>query len=233
MICRISPIPHTGRARRFPFSIAALLVILWLLSPTSAASADDATVLANCPPEGDTTIAAVQHLNVLKRRMTIPLASDIDHSVTMASLTIPGDDTSRWDAAKGASIEGYVADVKVGGVESVNCHTHQSAYRDTHIELTLKPNDQDESTYVIVEVTPQMRQKMADKGIDWSTNALRRQLLGRWIQVTGWLLFDTEHVENAANTNPNGRHNWRATVWEIHPITSIKVLPVTPGGFGR
>ena len=223
----ISPLRSAGRASILPFP-AALLVLLCLLCRASAASADDAAVLASCPPEGDARIAVVQHLNLLKRRMTIPSAADIDHSVTMAALTAPGDDTSRWHAAKGATIEGYVAGVKVGGVESVNCHTHQSRYRDTHIELTLRPNDNDESTYVIVEVTPQVRQKMADQGVDWSTEALRRQLLGRWVQVTGWLLFDTEHVGNAANTNPGGSHNWRATVWEIHPITSIKVLPARP-----
>jgi hypothetical protein len=57
---------------------------------------------------------------------------------------------------------------------------------------------------------------------------LRQQLLGRWIRVTGWLLFDVEHAENAANTNPGGKTLWRATAWEVHPITSIEVLPRKP-----
>lgn len=190
--------------------------------------ADDATLLANCPVKGDATNPAVQQLNVLKRRMTVPLASDRDAAVTMTALTAPGDDTSRWSDRKAAVIEGYVAGVKVGGIESVNCHTREAAYRDTHIELTLRPNDNDESTYVIVEVTPQMREKMAESGTDWSTPALRRELLGRWIRVTGWLLFDREHAENAINTNPDGGNIWRATAWEIHPITAIEVLPKKP-----
>ena len=210
-----------------PFA-TAILIILSALCRTSTALGDDATVLANCPLQGDTAVAMVQHLNVLKRRMTIPKTADMDLSVTLAALTLPDDDTTRWNAAKGATIEGYVAGVKVGGVESVNCHTHQAAYRDTHIELTLKPNDNDETTYVIIEVTPQVRQKMAAGGTDWSTATLRKQLLGKWIQVTGWLLFDLEHAGNAANTNPGGKHDWRATVWEIHPITSITLLPGKP-----
>jgi len=52
----------------------------------------------------------------------------------------------------------------VGGVESVNCHTIDPAFRDTHVELTLDPMANDETTYAIVEVTPQFRQKMAQQG---------------------------------------------------------------------
>jgi hypothetical protein len=208
---------------------AGIIFTLQLLSwRTEFALADDAAILASCPLEGDAANPSVRQLNVLKRRMTIPLASDMDRDVSMTALTAPGDDIARWSDENAAIIEGYVAGVKVGGVESVNCHTHQAAYRDTHIELTLKPNDNDESTYVIVEVTPQMRQKMAAAGTDWSTSALRRQLLGRWVRVTGWLLFDREHTENAANTNPGGTRLWRATAWEIHPITAIEVLPSKP-----
>jgi hypothetical protein len=210
------------------FATAIIFAMQSLCCYTETALADDAAILANCPLKGDATNPVVQQLNVLKRRMTIPVASDVDEDVSMTTLTATGDDSSRWSDQKAAIIEGYVAGVKVGGVESVNCHTHEAAYRDTHIELTLKPNDNDESTYVIVEVTPQMRQKMSAGGTDWSTATLRRELLGRWIRVTGWLLFDREHAENAINTNPNGAHIWRATAWEIHPITAIVVLPKKP-----
>lgn len=224
---RMLPLRRAGRAKAPPF-VTAILLALATLSLAPIALGDDATTLANCPPKGDSAVLTVQHLNVLKRRMTTPSAEEMDHTATMAALTLRSDDTTRWNAAKGATLEGYVADVKVGGVESVNCHTHQTAYRDTHIELTLMPNDLDETTYVIVEVTPQVRQHMAASGTDWSTATLRKRLLGKWVRVTGWLLFDTEHAGNAANTNPEGKHNWRATVWEIHPITSITLLPARP-----
>lgn len=227
MIHRVSPLPSAAPAKTLPLATATF-AILFALCRVPTASGDDATVLANCPAIGDAKVAPVQRLNVLKRRMTVPTAADLDGSVTMAALTLPGDDTTRWNAAKGATIAGYVAGVLVGGVESVNCHTHQAAYRDTHIELTLKPNANDETTYVIVEVTPQVRQRIAARGTDWSTATLRKQLLGKWIQVTGWLLFDMEHAGSAANTNPGGTKNWRATAWEIHPVTSITVLPGKP-----
>ena len=61
------------------------------------------------------------------------------------------------------------------------------------------------------------------KGEDWSTKKLRDKLLGRWVSFEGWLLFDEEHWNQAENTNPGRERNWRATAWEIHPVTSLKV----------
>src|SRR5262249_49423373 len=49
----------------------------------------------------------------------------------------------------------------------------------------------------------------------------------KFVEVTGWLLFDSAHVHEAENTNPGGRHNFRATCWEIHPITDLKVVQPT------
>lgn len=197
-----------------------------LLSPT--AQAGDAQKLANCPLTGDATDAAAQKLNTLKRRLTVPAPQDIDPNVTLQALVAPGDDTVRWDEKHGATIEGYVAAVRVGGIESVNCHTRDPAFRDTHIELTLTPMTNDDSTHVIVEVTPQVRQEMAKQGIDWSTATLRTTLLGRWIRVSGWLLFDAPHIQEARNTTTGGAHMWRATAWEVHPITAMEVLPGRP-----
>lgn len=215
--------------------VATIVIVLGLAAVSTAQarhgktySGDDAATLAACPEEGDAKNLRVKALNVLKRRMTTPATADMDNQVTLAAMVTPGDDTSRFDTKKGATIEGYVADVKVGGVETVNCHTHDPQYRDTHIELTLDPMHDAENKRVIVEVTPQWREEMAKNGMDWSTKTLRTKLQGRWIKVTGWLLFDEEHANAAENTNPGGDRNWRATVWEIHPITDIQVLPGKP-----
>jgi hypothetical protein len=66
-----------------------------------------------------------------------------------------------------------------------------------------------------------MRAQVSD---DWSTEALRARLLHHRVRVTGWLLFDAEHRNAAENTEPGGAHNWRATAWEVHPITKLEVL---------
>jgi len=199
-----------------------LTAILLVLS--HAALANDAEILASCPPQGDAKQAAARALNPLKRRMAEPRAAQIDPRVTLAAILAPGDDTDRWDTRRAAVIEGYVADVKVGGIESVNCHTRDAAYRDTHIEITAEPLKRDEGTYVIVEVTPQVRQEKAREGTDWSTGTLRKTLLGQRVRITGWLLFDVEHKPNATNTASPDAHIWRATVWEIHPVTGIEIL---------
>ncbi len=94
--------------------------------------------------------------------------------------------------------------------------------RDTHISLVLDPTRH--GLPVIVEVTPRWRAMMAAQHVDWSTTALRKQLLGRWARVTGWLLFDYEHANAATNTAPGRPRNWRATAWEIHPITALEVV---------
>jgi len=201
------------------------MLILALVVFLQTAHANDAQTFAHCPPRGDAKQAAARALNPLKRRMTLPSARDIDRRVTLQAMLMPGDDTHRWDTRRAGVIEGYVADVKVGGIESVNCHTRDPLYRDTHIEITADPLKRDEETYVIVEVTPQTRHVMAVQGIDWSTGTLRKTLLGKRVRITGWLLFDVEHKPNATNTASPDAHIWRATVWELHPVTSIEVLP--------
>jgi hypothetical protein len=66
---------------------------------------------------------------------------------------------------------------------------------------------------------------MARVGVDWSTSALAATLVGRRVRVVGWMLFDKEHASESENLNPGNPKNWRATVWEIHPITMLEVLP--------
>lgn len=65
---------------------------------------------------------------------------------------------------------------------------------------------------------------MAAKGIDWSTETLRATLKGHKVKVCGWLLYDEEHKSQSFATNPSGDKNWRASCWEIHPVTDIKVM---------
>jgi hypothetical protein len=191
-----------------------------------AAGGDEAQILANCPLEGDAKDAQAKVLNPLKRRMTTPKDSDIDTKMSLSAILAPGEDKARWDQKKAGVVSGYVTDVKVGGIESVNCHTKDALYRDTHIEVVLNPGD-GEDKYLIVEVTPQWREVMQKDGVDWTTTSLRKSLKGRWVRFTGWLFYDAEHA-NAATNSGGKAHIWRATVWELHPITKIEVLPAKP-----
>ena len=184
----------------------------------------DLETLDGCGLEGDATNPSVQELNRLKNRTTPPEPQQMDSRVSLEAMLEPGDDRPRWNDSRGADITGYVWDVKGGGVETVNCRASDPQHRDTHIELVLDPMNSSANQRVIVEITPRMRVIAERRGEDWSTNTLRDHFQGRWVRVRGWLLFDAEHRDQAVNTAPGRPRDWRATAWEIHPVTSIEVV---------
>jgi hypothetical protein len=182
----------------------------------------------DCSLQGDARSPDVKALNRLKGRYHSPVASDIDQSATLTAMVAPGDDEDRFDVQSAATVTGFVLQVEVGGRETCNCHATDPDERDTHIALTLSEGA-DQTQSVVAEVTPRTRLLRKRAGHDdWTTAALRRDIQGKWVEVTGWLLFDFEHVHEAENTNPGGAKNWRATCWEIHPVTSIRVLDGPP-----
>jgi len=159
-------------------------------------------------------------VNSLKNRTTLPAAADFDPRVTLDAMLTPGEDRSRWQHSRAGAIEGYIVRVHDAGVESANCLS--GTRLDAHIEVALRP-DAPPNERVIVEITPPMREWAASRGVDWRTGTLRRQLTGRRARIEGWLLFDNEHDEESENTRPGHRGNWRATAWEVHPVTAIVV----------
>jgi len=38
------------------------------------------------------------------------------------------------------------------------------------------------------------------------------------------MFFDEAHIKQADSTNSTGKKNFRATCWEIHPVTKLQVL---------
>ncbi len=194
------------------------------LDKTTVLRTDEAEVNEDCPLEGSAKSENLKKLNLLKNRTGLPASSDYDVNVSLAKMLEPGDDQNRWSTDKAAEIVGYVAEVKPGGIETCNCEAKDVYERDTHIELVINPMSFTNNEKVIVEITPRMRKILSAGGEDWSTRALRDRILGRWVKVKGWLLFDFEHARQAENTNPGNERNWRATSWEIHPLTSIEVV---------
>ena len=109
-----------------------LLIVLILLF--AAPVVCDAQMMYHaCGLEGWANSPLVKRLNLLKNRFSSPKEKDIKHKITLTALLAPGEDTNRWSSDSAAEIEGYVFDVKPGGVESANCGARDVAERDTLI----------------------------------------------------------------------------------------------------
>ncbi len=187
----------------------ALLVAVWLV------------LERNCPSVGIALTSRQRHLHRLKNRTAFPHASDFDSRITLAALLQPGDDTNRWSTHRAARIQGQVIDVAYAGSEAANCFS--PGRRDIHILIATHVGAA-KSEQVVLEVTPKLSDWATQQGIDWSEETLRAQLIGHWCEFEGWLYFDVGHAEESENISPGKPTNWRATAWEVHPITKITVI---------
>lgn len=203
--------------------LAALFGFAWL-----RAEALGQPVYDGCPMQGNAKSRRVEQLDRMKNRDTEPTREQIDPAITLQAILAPGEDEHRWKDSEGATVEGYVAEVKPGGVETVNCGARNLADRDTHIVIAIDPAHAAADEDVIVEVTPRWRGRMAAHGVDWSTHTLEHELRKHWVRVSGWMFWDAEHWAQSEHTAPGRAGDWRATAWEIHPVTRIDVLPGKP-----
>jgi hypothetical protein len=219
-----------------PGLAVVLAVLAVIVTITPAGEPQDLTVIQlngmPCPLEGTAKSEARKTLNRLKNRFILPTDDDIDPLVSLQAMLAPGPDQDRFSPKKAATIRGFVVKVSFGGIEfgeTCNCQSQKKNEVDTHIDLAMHP-DAPSTQHVIVEITQRLRllKKMQDPPVDWSTEKIQEQFEGKWVEVTGWLLFDTEHVTQAENTQPGNPKNFRATCWELHPVTSIKRLDAAP-----
>ena len=190
-------------------------------------------VFHGCPMEGSSKVNSVQALNHFKDRYTAPTASEIAPAITLTAMLERGDDRNRWSNTQAAEITGYVANVLSGGKESTNCCTSkmkasQCHDHDIHIALVVDSRQTEKNRQGVVEITPCWQAIKGAAGEDWSYKATRKRLLYKWVKVQGWMMFDVEHVPQSENTAPGNPKDWRATAWELHPVTSIEVLPGKP-----
>lgn len=224
----------------FPGIAAAVAALSALAAATPAgnlpAQAPNlATVTLNnrpCPPEGTATSDSGKALNRLKNRFAIPDDDDIDPHVSLPALMAPGFDRTRFHTNKAATIRAFVIRVSFGGIEhgeTCNCGSRKPGEVDTHIDLGAVPNAPPKQR-VIVEITHRLRLLMKAKNppVDWSTKKIKERFEGKWVEVTGWLMFDTAHIVQAENTNPGHAGNFRVTGWELHPVTDIRLLAEPP-----
>jgi hypothetical protein len=181
----------------------ALLITIWLI------------FTLNCPSAGIALTTRARDLHRLKNRTSIPQTTDIDPRVTLDALLQAGNDSNRWSTDRAARVQGEVIDVAYARPEATNCWN--PCRRDIHILIATRKGAA-KREHVVVEVTPNFQRG------DWSEKTLQAQLVGHWCEFEGWMYFDAGHAEESENISPGEPDNWRATAWEIHPVTKITVI---------
>lgn len=83
-----------------------------------------------------------------------------------------------------------------------------------------------EKQSIIVEMTPHYRAKYHPK---W-TDTLLKSIYGRQVKVVGQLLLDNDHAKESdiCSSPPaatDDKNCWRASPWELHPVTEFYVCP--------
>ena len=184
-----------------------------------------------CPASGLALSQGRRDFHRLKNRRFLPQPTNFDSRITLEQLLQPGADQSRWSTSRAARVEGYVVSVTSGPLELVNCFCR----RDAHINVALQPQASAREI-VVLEVTPAFRDLIAETNrensrpasdqalTDWSTEMLQKKLTGHWVRFEGWLFYDGQHESEAENTAPGRGANWRATAWELHPVTRIEII---------
>jgi hypothetical protein len=174
-----------------------------------------------CPSQGLALTQQRRDFHRLKNRTALPQPADFDNTATLMSLLQPGEDSTRWSASRAARVEGYVVSVAAGPLELTNCYV--PGRRDTHIHIGRRP-DSPPREQLVLETTPRLEDWAKRQGWDWSAGSLKRNLLGRRVRFEGWLFFDMTHAGESENVAPGKTGNWRATAWEIHPVTRFEIL---------
>jgi hypothetical protein len=189
-----------------------LLAILFLVAILTVSFL---VFVRNCPSSGIALTPRARYLHRLKNRTSIPATTDFDSRVTLEAMLQPGDDRERWSNDRAARIQGEVIDVAYARPEATNCFS--PCRRDIHI-LVATHKGAAQSEQVVVEVTPNFQSESC------SEETLPKQLVGHWCEFEGWMYFDAGHAEESENISPGKPDNWRATAWEIHPVTKFRVI---------
>lgn len=198
----------------------ALLAFVVLIAATPAQQHSHAktgpcvSTIGQCPAEGCGGDAELNKLKNVEDAADNPQGMAIDDIVAIKQ---PKKWTSGQNRASLAElgegdpvvIEGFIIHAKQAEAESCNCNLNGRAATDFHVNLVSDP-DLTVDDSVVAEITPHIRPK------GWTLTKLQ-SLAGErsYVRVTGYLLFDSQHVSVSGGP--------RATLWEIHPITAFEV----------
>jgi hypothetical protein len=213
---------------RLAFSMWLLLVLV-LSSEGGGATQPCAqgTPYRNCRACGTASDARGQTLDVQKNR---DQAATSPKTITVAEIRDPQNNTGHFTPDMQVEVTAYVASVEVGGWREA-CNCKRKDLRDIHINVVADPQEVGHPTkYVVVEFTPRWQQQFGldDSNYQKMLDGVKGKIAGKWVTFRGWMLFDYFHADASESTSPHKPGNWRATPWEVHPVTSYEVRSGPP-----
>lgn len=202
-----------------------LLVILLCFNCQTGTNWDVLTINdKSCGMEGAATNKTNKERNRLKNRWNLPREKDFDSNFSWENILEAPEYPRKFNQSKAGKLRGYVAYVTKSKMESCNCNYREPEFHDLHINLVENEADYNDKTrHVVIEITPRLREIMKAQGIDWHFNTLKK-LRHKQIEVEGWLFYDWEHGDKAFLRSGDTLNSWRATCWELHPVTALKVM---------
>jgi len=206
-------------------TLSLVLVLVGTAFAAGQSPCSQGTEYRGCPACGSATSVERQQDNLLKNR---DAPAEHPKVLTIEELRNPHNNNSYF-ANMAVEITGFVDRVLLEGPETCNCARQD--LHDIHIEIVATPQEVGLAPKrVVVELTPRWEEKLKldNQQPQAMINALKRDLVHQWVTFRGWLFYDAAHVDQAESTNPGHPRNWRATPWEIHPVTDFKVARERP-----
>ena len=198
------------------------------------AACSQGTPYRNCPACGTATDNKHRTLNLQKNRGT---AVTSPQKITVQEIRDPANDQGVFTANKQVWVTGFVASVDPGGMPET-CNCKRADLRDVHINIVADPSEVgNQAKYVVVEFTPRWEKTFGfdDSNYDAMRQAVTDKIQGKWVKFSGWMMYDFIHANASQSTSPSNpvcpndgqQHsgcNWRATPWEVHPVTAYTVV---------
>jgi len=199
------------------------------VKPTGCSDADSPHGLANqlkraFPPEGEAILVTFETFSELQSEAVRLVDQGVEIEPAERD-QINSIETSAGTVGEGSRVRlmAFLSDGKphANTGESVNCNLKTEANNDIHISVSESKNAS-EFEGIVVEMIPQNRPAK------W-TFVNTRKLRGKLLLIEGGLFYDNLHIANGDAANPISRQPKRFSLWEIHPIVSLKVCKKADG----
>ena len=172
------------------------ILVVCLLANSLAVAADHpscANSISKCPVKG--CGGGDPKLDTLKNRTDLPnspLGWTIPQIIALKQPThwTSGQDrSSLTDEGQAVILEAVLVHAKTAEPESCNCYLTGAPNNDIHLNLTATASQTLDDS-VVAEITPRVRP--AGWTLTKLSNLYRQKA---YVRVTGWLMFDSEHVD--------------------------------------